>query len=318
MLRRTFLAAPLVLPALVANGPRAAAADAKLTVLLEWFVNPDHAPLVLAEKWGLFAKAGLAVDLVPPADPSAPPRLVAAGQADIAVHYQPNLFLDVAAGLPLLRFGTLVATPLNTLIVLADGPVKTLADLKGKRIGFSVSGFEEAMLGAMLGSAGLALQDVELVNVNFALTPSLISGRVEATVGGFRNFELTQMQIEGHAGRAFLPEEHGVPDYDELIYVTRRDLVGDTRLPRFLAAVEEATRRLVAAPDEGWRVFLDAYPDLDDRLNRQAFLDTLPRFSRQPARLDAGRVARFGAFLKEQRAIASVPPVADIAVELGR
>ena len=316
MLRRTLLASPLLLPLLLRTRPAAAAA--RLTVLLEWFVNPDHAPLVLAQKLGLFADAGLTVDLVPPADPSAPPRLVAARQADIAVHYQPNLFLDVAGGLPLVRFGTLVATPLNTLIVLADGPVKTLADLKGRRIGFSVSGFEQAMLGAMLASAGLTLDDVELVNVNFALTPSLISGRVDATVGGFRNFELTQMQIEGHEGRAFLPEEHGVPAYDELIYVTHRDLVADPRLPLFLSAVEEATRRLIDKPDEGWRLFLEAHPDLDDRLNRQAFLDTLLRFARDPARLDGGRIARFGAFMKEMNAIESVPPMADIAVELGR
>ena len=109
------------------------AAAEKLSVLLEWFVNPDHAPLVVAKEKGIFAAHGLDVDLVAPADPSAPPRLVAAGQADVAMHYQPSLDLDVDAGLPLVRFGTLIETPLNTLIVLKDGPMKTLADLKGKQ-----------------------------------------------------------------------------------------------------------------------------------------------------------------------------------------
>ncbi len=100
----------LLLAALLIVASPAAAAD-KLTVLLDWFVNPDHAPLVVARQGGFFAREGLDVELVPPADPSAPPRLVAAGQAEIAVHYQPSLVTDVAAGLPLVRFATLVETP---------------------------------------------------------------------------------------------------------------------------------------------------------------------------------------------------------------
>ncbi|HEV7415159.1 MAG TPA: ABC transporter substrate-binding protein, partial [Tianweitania sediminis] len=299
MLRTLILAATL---ALTVAPPAAKAAD-RLTVLLEWFVNPDHAPLVVAQELGLFEEAGLAVGLVPPADPSAPPRLVAAGQAEIAIHYQPNLYLDSDAGLPLVRFGTLVETPLNTVTVLADGPIHSLADLKGKKIGFSVSGFEDAMLGKMLQSEGLTKDDVELVNVNFSLSPSLIAGRVDATVGGFRNFELTQMRIEGHEGRSFFPEEHGVPAYEELIYVTHRDLAGDSRLPRFLEAVERAAIFLTNHPEEAWQLFIKAHPDLDDQLNRQAWLDTLPRFAKRPAALDRGRYERFGAFLAEQKLI---------------
>ena len=291
------------------------AAD-KLTVLLEWFVNPDHAPMVIAEQRGLFAREGLEVELIPPADPSAVPRLVSAGQADIGIHYQPNLYLDHAAGLPLIRFGTLVETPLNTVTVLADGPIKSLEDLKGKKVGFSVSGFEDAMLTRMLASEGLKKDDVELVNVNFSLSPSLISGKVDATLGGFRNFELTQMKLEGHQGKAFFPEEHGVPAYDELVFVTRKDMAGDSRLPRFLEAVEEAAIFMTNHPNEAWALFVKAYPDLDNELNRKAFFDTMPRFAKRPAALDAGRYARFGAFLQEMGLIEKAPDVEEIAVQV--
>lgn len=295
-------------------GP-ARAAD-KLTVLLEWFVNPDHAPLVVAKELGLFEKAGLDVTLLPPADPSIVPRAVASGQAEIGIHYQPNLYLDHAAGVPLVRFGTLVETPLNTLTVLASGPVKSLADLAGRKIGFSVSGFEEALLGRMLEGAGVERKSVELINVNFALSPALIAGRVDATIGGFRNFELTQMRLEGHEGRAFFPEEHGVPVYDELIFVTRPDLLGDDRLKRFLGAVEQGAIHLTNHPEESWALFIKAYPDLDNALNRQAWTDTLPRFAKRPGALDRQRYARFGAFLAESGLIKDQPPVDDIAVEL--
>jgi putative hydroxymethylpyrimidine transport system substrate-binding protein len=88
---------------------------------------------VIAKEAGYFERHGLDVELIAPADPSAPPRLVAAGQGDVAITYQPDLMLQLKEGLPLVRFGTLIETPLNALIVLKDGPVKSLADLKGKR-----------------------------------------------------------------------------------------------------------------------------------------------------------------------------------------
>jgi len=306
---------PALATALVLAASPAAATE-KLSVLLEWFVNPDHAPLVVAKEKGIFAAHGLDVDLVAPADPSAPPRLVAAGQADVALHYQPSLDLDVDAGLPLVRFGTLIETPLNTLIALKDGPVKTLSDLRGRKIGYSVSGFEDAMLGQFLKTAGLKIDDVELVNVNFSLSASLLAGQVDAVVGGYRNFELNQMKIEGHEGIAFYPEENGMPAYDELIYVTRKDLVGDKRLPAFLAAVEEATIYLTNHPDDAWALFIKAYPDLNDDLNRRAWADTLPRFAKRPAALDAGRYQRFSQFMKDAGLIKTVKPVEDYAVEL--
>ncbi|MGS1095505.1 ABC transporter substrate-binding protein [Aquamicrobium terrae] len=299
----------------VATAGAAHAAD-KLTVMLEWFVNPDHAPLVVAKELGLFEEAGLDVELVPPADPSIVPRAVASGKAEIGIHYQPNLYLDHDAGVSLVRFGTLVETPLNTLTVLADGPIKELKDLEGKKIGFSVSGFEDAIISRMLGSAGADKDKIELVNVNFALSPSLISGQVDATIGGYRNFELTQMKLEGHEGRAFFPEEHGIPVYDELVFVTRPDLVEDDRLKRFLAAVEKGAIHLTNHPEEGWKLFVKAHPDLDNELNRQAWIDTLPRFAKRPSALDRARYARFGAFLEESGLIRKAPAIEDIAVEL--
>lgn len=288
----------------------------KLTVLLDWFVNPDHAPLIVAQERGLFEAAGLDVELIPPADPSAPPRLVAAGQADIAISYQPNLVLQVGEDLPLKRIGTLVETPLNTLVALKDGPIQSIGDLKGKTVGFSVGGFEDALLKAMLQGEGLTLDDITLVNVNFALSPALISGQVEAVIGAFRNFELTQLRLENHEGRAFFPEEHGVPAYDELIFVAHSDALDDRRLRVFLDVVETATIWLTNHPEEGWGHFIAAHANLDNALNRQAWIDTLPRFAKRPAALDAARYSRFAVFMKEMGLIDTIRPVSDYAVEL--
>ena len=291
------------------------AAD-RLTVILDWFVNPDHGPLIVAREKGFFAAENLDVELIAPADPNDPPKLVAARQGDIAVSYQPQLHLQIAQGLPLVRIGTLVATPLNSLVVLADGPVQSVADLKGRKVGFSVGGFEDALLGAMLERHGLALGDVELVNVNFSLSPALLAGQVDAVIGAFRNFELNQMDIVGRAGRAFFPEEEGVPPYDELIVLAHRDDLARPELRRFLSAVEAATAWLLNHPDEAWDVFKGSDSALDDELNRRAWSDTLRRFAHSPAALDQGRYRRFAEFLAARGLLADPLPVATYAVDL--
>ncbi|WMS44768.1 ABC transporter substrate-binding protein [Acuticoccus sp. MNP-M23] len=303
------VAAPLLAPA-------AASAQDKLTVLLDWFVNPDHAPLYIAQARGQFAKADLDVTFVAPADPSAPPRLVAAGQGDIAITYQPSLYQQADEGLPVSRIGTLVASPLNSLVVLEDGPVQSLADLKGATIGYSVGGFEDALLGRMLESVDLSLDDVTLVNVNFALSPALLSGQVDAVIGAFRNFELTQLKLEGRTGRAFLPEENGVPTYEELIFIAANDRLDDDSLSRFLDVVGEAARWQAVHPDEAEAMFFKAQPDIDDALNRQAFKDTLPKFAAEPKPLDRAKYETFATFMTDAGLVTDLPPLDTYATAL--
>jgi putative hydroxymethylpyrimidine transport system substrate-binding protein len=310
------LSAPLFAITLLLAAPAQGAE--KFTVLLDWFLNPDHAPLVIAREKGFFAEEGLEVELIEPADPNDPPKLVAAGQAEVAISYEPQLHIQVGQGLPLTRIATLVATPLNTLLALEGGPVEDIAGLKGRKIGFSIGGFEDALLGRMLEGAGLTLQDVELVNVNFSLSPALLSGQVDAVIGAFRNFEINQLEIEGRKALAFFPEEHGVPAYDELIAVANSEKLGDPRLPGFLRALERGAAYLVNHPDESWRLFAKARPDLDDELNRRAWTDTLPRFALRPAALDRARYERFARFLAARGVIDKTPAVESYAVEIPR
>lgn len=299
----------------------AAAPLQKLNVQLDWFVNPDHAALIVAQQKGFFAANGLDVEIVEPADPALPPKLVAAGKSDLAVSYQPQLLMDIDQGLPLVRVGTLIATPLNSLVVLKESGIKSLADLKGKKIGYSVSGFEEALLGTMLKSAGLSLQDVEAINVNWSLSPSLISKQVDAVIGAFRNFELNQLALENHQGVAFYPEEHGVPIYDELILLANQkqlnDLQYQAKISAFLTAVEQATVYLINHPTQAWQDFVSYKPkELDNELNRLAWQETLPRLSLSPRGLDQHRYQQMAAFMQSQGLIKTVPELKTIARQL--
>ena len=291
-------------------------ATEKMTLLLDWFVNPDHGPIIVAQEKGYFAEQGLEVEIIAPADPADPPKLVAAGKGDLAISYQPALHLQVAEGLPLKRVGTLIATPLNCLLVLKDGPIKTIADLKGGKVGFSVAGVEEALLGTILQTNGLTLDDVELVNVNWSLSPALMSKQVDAVIGAYRNFELNQMEIEGIEGKCFYVEEQGIPAYDELIYVANPAKMDVAKIQRFLAATEKATQFIVNHPTESWEIFSATSKELQDELNAKAWLDTLPRFALRPSALDVGRYARYEAFMAEAGLIKAIRPVSDLAIDL--
>ena len=289
----------------------------KLTVLLDWFINPDHAPLFVAYEKGYFRDRGLEVEFIAPSNPNDPPKLVAAGKADLAVSYQHQHQMQVDQGLPLVRVATLVATPLNSLVVLADGDIRDIGDLKGKTIGYSVGGFETVLLKVMLEKASLTLDDVKLINVNFSLSPSLFTGSADGVIGAFRNFELNQMDIENRPGRAFYVEEYGIPAYDELILVANRDSLDDPKLGKFVDGLEAGVQYLVNHPDDSWQLFIAGErQDLDDELNRRAWRDTLPRFALRPGALDRTRYQRFAEFLQDQDIITEIAPLKSWAVEL--
>jgi len=288
----------------------------KMTLILDWFINPDHGPIIIAQEKGYFKDQNLDVKIIAPADPADPPKLVAAGKADLAVSYQPQLHLQIHEGLPLKRVGTLVATPLNCLLVLNDGPIKSIADLKGKTVGFSVAGIEEAVLTAILKPHGMTLKEIKLVNVNWSLSPSLMSKQVDAVVGAFRNFELNQMDISGVKGRCFYVEEEGFPSYDELIYVAKADTLDKQKIGRFLAATEKATQYIVNHPKESWKIFSGTSKELRDELNKRAWVDTISRFALRPAALSADRYNRMEAFLKDAGLIKTINPLSKIAIDV--
>lgn len=285
----------------------------KLTLVLDWYINPDHAPIMVAQQTGAFAAEGLDVNIVPPSDPALPPRLVAAKQADLAITYQPQLHFFADQGLPLMRVGTLINTPLNTLMTL-DKTVKKPADLKEKRIGYSVSGIEQATLATMLAHDGVNANQVKLVNVNFQLTSALMTGQVDAVIGGYRNIEALEMKLAGKAPVVLNVEDYGVPAYDELIIVANRDEAHSEKIQKFLRALKKGNAELQAYPEQNWLTFVRAHPELNTPLNHQAWRATLPLFAADPAKLDRARYQAYEQFLFDNKLIKSITPVERYAI----
>jgi putative hydroxymethylpyrimidine transport system substrate-binding protein len=314
MQRRQFIsttAAALTTPVLA----RAATAE-KFTLILDWFVNPDHAPLFAAKYCGAFARAGLDVDMIAPTDPDLPPRLLAAGKADACLSYQTQLYLLVDKGLPVRRTGTLIGKPLNTLTALKESGITTLSGLKGKKIGYSVAGVETALIGTMLKSVGLTVNDVTLVNVNFNLVTSLQSREVDAVIGTYRTYEDIQLTQAGLNPVIFYPEDHGVPSSEELILLSAASGVSAATLPRFLGALHEGVNSLLADPEKVLALFLKDNPSLNDKLDIASWHALPPYFARNPAALDAPHYLAYRDFMAQAGLISHVLPLSDYAVQV--
>ena len=288
----------LALAILLATAP-AKAAD-HFGVILDWFVNPDHAPILVALLTGAYAAEGLDVELISPADATMGPKLVAAGKGDVALTAEPQFLEQVEAGLPLLRIGVLIDKPLSTLVALQDSGIRRLSDLRGKRIGYEASEAERLMVGAMLRHAGLSPDDVQMVQIGEQLSLALLSRRVDA-VSVYRNLEPFELRQQGARIVSFDYEASGVPPFDDLIFAARRSPPGDTRQARFLAATTRGLAFLHAHPAESWELVRKAYPDLDDVLNHQAWTATLPYFAETAVLQDRARDDRFEQFLTAER-----------------
>jgi len=291
---------------------RAGAMD-KTTCMLDWYPNPDHVPLYLAVDQGYFKNQGLDVELLVPSDPADPLKLVAAGRMDFAVSYQPTVTIARSKGLPVVSLGALIQHPLSTILFLKSSGFKSPADLKGKRIGYSIEPLYRVLFEAVAEQAGLGKTDYETFRVGFNLSPPLLAGQADAVIGAFRNYEAIQIELEGKPVGIFPLEEHGIPDFYELVVIANARTVQENpgRVRAFMAALTKGIEQTLADPEGSMRIFLKLHPDLRDELNRRAFAATLPFFKGSPSQ-DPARWSAMQTFMLERGLIKKASPLEEL------
>ncbi len=275
------LSAAVALLALSACGSKQdalTAASAKpFTVVLDFFPNADHAALYSAIGDGDFRAVGLDVKPQTPADPSEPLKLLAAGKAEMAISYEPELLLARDEGLKLVSIGALVQRPLTSIIALPSSHVKKVANLAGKTVGTAGIPYQAAELRTALQTAGVRPASVTEVNVGFNLVPAMLSGKVAATLGGFWNYEAIQLQ-QMHKRPLVIPVDRaGVPTYDELVLVVREDEAHERGqdLRAFLQALTRGEREVRANPAAAAALVVKANPSLEPKLQAASIEQTL-------------------------------------------
>jgi putative hydroxymethylpyrimidine transport system substrate-binding protein len=289
------------------------AATEPLSLTLDFYPNPDHAGIYMAQKLDYFREAGLDVSIQTPSDPAAPIKLLAAGKTDLAISYEPEVMLAREQGLDVVAVGALVDRPLTSLIWLEKSGIKGVAGLRGKTIATAGIPYQNAYLKTILARAKLAPSDVKAVNVGYGLLPALVGGSAQAMLGGFSNVEGVDLRLRGKDPVVTPVDELGVPTYDELVLVARRDrLEEDPQAIRlFLGALARGTAAAIESPEATTKALLEANPNLDPKLTKAEVSATLPLLSKRGT-MDPGEWKAFIAWMNENGLISGRPATAEV------
>lgn len=195
----------------------------ELQLTLESRANPEDASILLGDRLGYFADAGLNMFILGPNEPHLALGYAAQG-TDIVMSPLPQLVIAQEEGLPLVAFGSVIPQATMSMIWLPESGVDGIADLKGKTIGTPGLSFQEGFLKFVLAKAGLTLADVKLKQIGYSdnLVAALRRGDVDAIFGGSWNVEGAALEAVGLKPVITRATDLGIPDFDELVFVAER------------------------------------------------------------------------------------------------
>jgi putative hydroxymethylpyrimidine transport system substrate-binding protein len=270
-------------------------AGQKLSLILDWFPNVDHLPIYVARQQGLFAEEGLEVEIISPSETSDGLKMAATGKVDIAVSYEPQTIIAAARGLDVAVVGRLIEHPLTTLLFLKNKGFASPKDLAGKKIGYTVPGLMDVLLKAFARVNHIG--EYSAVNVGFAIVQSLTAGQVDAVMGPFKTYETVTMAQKGYEAGYFELEKWGIPDYDELIFITSKKTLAQNpaAMAAFRRVMDRAIRKVRQNPRQALADYFKQVPQADPKTESEAFNLTLPYYASGQAS-DVGRWQKFADF----------------------
>lgn len=284
------------------------------TLVLDYEPNAVHAGLLRAEAAGYFDRAGINLKIVAPSSTSDALTQVGRGRADVGLadlidvaRRNERALAETSKGTadvdtPMVSLAAaIVQRPLSGLIVDADGPVKTPADLQGKRIAVSGLPSDVAVIDAMVRKDGAPLP-TENITLGFNGLKALDAGRVDASTAYWPADSVTLEQL-GTKARTFALDRFGGPRYPGLVAFTSRRLrVEDpAHVAAFAEALAHGTRDVLETPADGLAAIAEDYPELDAGTTDKQLRNYLPLFgtAEQAAGLDQTALGDFTTFASE-------------------
>ena len=285
-------------------------------LMLDWFPNPDHVAIYQAIESGYFSDVSLDVRPRVPSDPAAPIKQVAAGRVDLAISYEPEVLLAREQGLPVVAVAALVQRPLTSLMATGKSGVRSVRDLRGKRVGTAGIPYQEAYLETILRRAGVPKSSVKVTNVGASLLPAMLSGRVDATLGAFWNVEGVELRQRRQRPWIVPVDRLGVPDYDELVLVANSDKLDDLRddVRLVISALARGAREARRDPRAAADALLAANEDLRERPTRESVRVTIPalfpeRSNRPFGFLDPVEWRNYGGWMVDNNLLDELPDI---------
>ncbi|HCT65628.1 MAG TPA: ABC transporter substrate-binding protein [Lachnospiraceae bacterium] len=224
----------------------------EFNVVLDWYPNALHSFIYNAIEKGYYEEEGLKVNIQFPANTNDAISLTAAGKADVGIYYMHDLVMaKVEQDIPVKSIGTICQKPLNIVLSLKDKNITEPKDLIGKTVGYAGTELSESIIKFLVENAGGKNEDVNYLDVGFDLMSSMTTGNVDATIGCLVNHEVPQMQEEGFDVNYFFPNDYGMPNYYECVFVTGENQVKNEseKLTKFLRASAKGFEDMKNDPD---------------------------------------------------------------------
>lgn len=289
-----------------------------ITLMLDWYLSPQHAALVIAKERGLYAAQGLEVEIQSPADPSIAIKLLTAGEVDLALTRQPLLHLHVHNGAPITRIATLIETSLTAVIVTGEEQVETENTLAGLHYGYTTGEGRDLSIPRLLPRSVQQTDDFNPpINLHFDPIRAMREGQIDAVADGFYHYLPQHLATEGINTHVIRFDELDIPRNDGLVVLANSDTLArraDT-WSRFVLALEQASHWIIDNPDAAWKLLISAHPVLENDINANAWEDILRRMALSPAALDSRRYAGFETFLNKMGLTDATLPVSRLAVD---
>ncbi|MGN0144169.1 MAG: ABC transporter substrate-binding protein [Clostridium sp.] len=232
----------------------------EVNVVLDWYPNAVHSFIYTAIEKGYYEEEGLKVNIQFPSNANDAISMTAAGKADLGIYYLQDV--AIARGnekIPVKAVGTIVQSPISIILSLKDKNITNPKDLVGKKIGYGGTALSEGIISTMLENVGEDPKNADVVDVGFDLMSSMTTGKVDATIGCLVNHEVPQMEEEGFELNYFFPNEYGVPNYYELVFVTGENTLSKNseKISKFLRASKKGFEDMKNNPDESLKILLD-------------------------------------------------------------
>lgn len=264
----------------------------KVEIALEWFLNPDHLPFLVADEEGLFARAGLEVALIPPEGHYDGLAEVEAGRIAFACN-EPLHMLDAkrpglrALGCFFETEGGVMLTPDGEHRLLAGAPIRIASPVSAEPTNAIAREILRRHVEAKAGRFNP--NGVAIVEAGFQHLENLKAGFDGAWLC-FHNFEVVGAMVEGLPHVFVSTTALGLPNFSALELFTSRGFAD--REPAAVAAMQEALSEAIARirrdPDRAGAIWRRRSGEEDSPLLRAILADTLPRFV-APVRPDPDR-----------------------------
>jgi ABC-type nitrate/sulfonate/bicarbonate transport system substrate-binding protein len=258
------------------------ALKSRVTLLLNWYANPYHAPIFVAQQLGFYQDEGIKLAILEPSDPSDVTELVGLGTVDFGVKAMIHTVAAVAKGYPVTSIGTLLDEPPTGLIALKSSGIRSFQDIVGKRVGY-IGEFGKKIIDDLARLAGINPESYQTVRIGMNVTDAICRDIIDTGIG-FINFQ--QVELEHLRGETVFLRIDQLAGLGCCCFCSVQFIVPERTLQQpelvqgFLRATQRGAALTTEQPEQAYELICQAKPQLRTPLYHTIFTRSLPFFSR--------------------------------------